>query len=67
MEDEKILLVDKGSERIYVTKNEFKGKTLVHIRVYFQNDSGEWTPTKKGVTFPIEKLDDIIEALEGIA
>lgn len=50
-------------ERIRVSAVEFKGHSLVDIRVCWQNDD-EWRPTKKGITFSIGLLPEIIEALK---
>jgi wobble nucleotide-excising tRNase len=34
----------------------------VDIRVYYQ-DGNDWKPTKKGITFKRELLDDVLKAL----
>ena len=41
--------VQKGTDKIMVTVKEFKGKTYVDIRTFFENDQGEMVPTKKKV------------------
>jgi hypothetical protein len=33
------------------------------MRVYFEDDSGNWRPTKKGIAIPPEQLAGIIEQL----
>lgn len=58
--------IDKNSmEKIRIERTNYKGYDLVSLRVYFQDKiSGEWKPSPKGITFKVELLEDIIEALE---
>ncbi|MBA4418707.1 MAG: hypothetical protein C0392_12485 [Syntrophus sp. (in: bacteria)] len=56
--------IQKGTDKIIVTVKEFKGKTYVDIRTYFENDQGEMMPTKKGVSLTPENLDEIIILLQ---
>jgi hypothetical protein len=37
-----------------LTVNEFKGEQYFSIREYFLDFEGEWKPTKKGMTVPLE-------------
>ena len=54
------------TEKIYIEDSEFKGHELVSLRIYFQSKEDEWLPTKKGVTFRRDQLDEVIEALQKI-
>jgi hypothetical protein len=56
--------IQKGTDKIMVTVKEFKGKTYVDIRTYFENDQGEMMPTKKGVSLTPENLDEILVLLQ---
>jgi hypothetical protein len=56
--------IQKGTDKIMVTVKEFKGKTYVDIRTFFENDQGEMMPTKKGVSLTPENLDDILNLLQ---
>lgn len=56
--------IQKGTDRIMVTVKEFKGKTYIDIRTYFENDQGEMMPTKKGVSLTPENLDEILVLLQ---
>src|SRR4051794_20130335 len=54
-----IATIEKNvSEEIRVSLTEFKGHSLVDVRV-FAGD-GERRATKKGVTFNVSKLSDVI-------
>lgn len=52
-----------GTDKIIVTVKEFKGKTYVDVRTFFENDEGEMIPTKKGVSLTPENLDELIGLL----
>lgn len=52
-----------GTDKIIVTVKEFKGKTYVDVRNFFENDAGEMIPTKKGVSLTPENLDELIQIL----
>ncbi|MBU8933800.1 MAG: transcriptional coactivator p15/PC4 family protein [candidate division Zixibacteria bacterium] len=54
------------TERIFIEGSEFKGHELVSLRIYFQSKEDEWLPTKKGVTFRRDQLDEVIDALQKI-
>jgi hypothetical protein len=57
----------KGRQRnecIRLTLSRFKGKAICDLRVYFTTEAGLMRPTKKGITFRIEKLPEIRKALE---
>ena len=66
-EKEKAMIVGEiqkaGTDRIIVTVKEFKGKTYIDVRNFFENDEGEMVPTKKGVSLTPDNLDELIRLL----
>ena len=48
------------TEKINVSLNEYKSFKYVDIRLYFQDEEGNWYPTKKGVTISPNKVDALI-------
>jgi len=48
------------TEVLRVSLENFKGRDYIDLRIYYQDDNGEWKPTKKGVTVAPDKLDDVI-------
>ena len=54
------------TERLIVESSEFKGRELVSLRIYFLSKEEEWLPTKKGVTFRRDQLDEILGFLQQI-
>jgi hypothetical protein len=55
------------TERLIIESSEYKGHDLVTLRIYFLSREEEWLPTKKGVTFKKEQLDEVLESLNKIA
>ena len=54
------------TEKLIIEDSEYKGHQLVSLRIHFLSKEDEWLPTKKGVTFRRDQLDEVIEALTGI-
>ena len=54
------------TERLIVESSEFKGRDLVSLRIYFLSKEEEWLPTKKGVTFRRDQLDEVLGFLQQI-
>ncbi len=51
-------------EIIRVQRREYKGREFVDIRVHYQDDEGEYKPTKKGITINPGLVGDLMKALE---
>lgn len=52
-------------ERVRVALDQFKGHDLIDVRVTVQMDHGApFTPTAKGVSLKVEKLPELIAALQ---
>jgi hypothetical protein len=57
--------MEKGwNEKILFSVSEFKGKKYADIRIYYEDDEGEWKPTKKGVTVSLENFAEFKERVE---
>lgn len=54
------------TEKVIIESSEFKGRDLVTLRIYFLSKEEEWLPTKKGVTFRRDQLDEVLDALNKI-
>jgi len=51
------------SEIVRVSKREFKGHEFLDLRIYYQDDEGDYKPTKKGITINPKLVDELIDAL----
>jgi len=52
------------TEKIRVSLSEYKGHKFIDVRVYFEDDTGEWRPTKKGVAISKDNIDPLIDLLK---
>ena len=61
-----IAVIEKNSsEEVHVDLSEYRGHDLVSIRVWANYDGEKpKRPTKKGVTVKVEKLPELIAALQ---
>ncbi|MCX5748976.1 MAG: transcriptional coactivator p15/PC4 family protein [Candidatus Saganbacteria bacterium] len=59
--------VEKNKDtRFILTTSEWRGNTYVDLREYYQtsDEPREWLPTKKGVRFRKDLLDNVLKLLE---
>ena len=54
------------TEKLVIESSNYKGHDLVALRIYFLSKEEEWLPTKKGVTFRREQLDEVLGFLPQI-
>jgi len=52
------------TEVVRVSVEEYKGRKYLDVRIYFENDEGEWKPTKKGVTIQPDKIDLFMDLIK---
>ncbi len=68
---EPVAEMEKGpNEKIFFSLSEYKGKKYAYIRIYFEDDEGEWKPTKKGITLSPDRFaefKDNVEALKNFS
>jgi len=68
---------DESAETVYVIKRHgaceiratlqgFRGKTYAGLRTFVKNDAGEFVPTKKGLTVPVDLLGDLAQAVQSL-
>lgn len=54
------------TEKLIIESSNYKGHDLVSLRIYFLSKEDEWLPTKKGITFRREQLDEVLGFLNQI-
>lgn len=64
---ERVVVKKNSRESIVISQTEFKGNDLVDIRIFFTNKDGELSPTKKGITIRLEKLDELVATLSAFS
>ena len=51
-------------ERVRVSIEKYKGHEFIDCRVYWQDEAGEWRPSKKGIALNGDCIGEVIEALQ---
>jgi len=52
-----------NSERLRVTVGEYRGRVLVDLRIWFATESGEWKPSRAGVSLRPDQVGEVMQAL----
>ena len=47
-----------AKEKVRFTVNEYKGKEIFNMRVYYETDEGKYLPTRKGLAFGLSALKE---------
>lgn len=50
-------------EKIRVSLEYYRGTIFVDLRVYWQDEQGEWRPSKKGIALSGACIGQVVEAL----
>ena len=62
--EEVIKEITKGKDEVIrIGVSEYEGHDFAQVRVWYDKD-GDWRPTKKGVTFNIKNISEVIDALQ---
>lgn len=61
--DKTVLEIEKGEDLIRLVLKEFKGRQYVDARVFYMSETGEWMPTKKGLSMTPEIAAKIAEGI----
>jgi len=51
-------------EKIRVSIEEYRGTRFIDCRVYWEDDQGQWKPSKKGIALNGDSIIGVIEALQ---
>ncbi|RIK74179.1 MAG: hypothetical protein DCC67_16910 [Planctomycetota bacterium] len=61
---ERIVSFEKNSkEEVRVSVDEFRGRKIINIRVYYRNDAGQWLPGKQGIALALDRYRDLADAV----
>lgn len=60
-------IAKKDTEAIRVARRRYEGHEYIDIRSYYLAEVGDFRPTKKGVTLPLNLLPELVSSLEKLA
>jgi len=50
-------------EEVRVSVDDFRGRKIINIRVYYRSESGSWSPGKQGLAISVDRYRDLAEAM----
>lgn len=56
-----------ATQKLIFSISTFKGKKYFSVRTWFQAESGEWAPTKKGINLSFEKFEEFAKMVQVFA
>lgn len=60
-------IVQKGPlEQIRFTLASYKGHPFIDVRAFYEDNAGAWKPTPKGVTIPLDMLEELEAAVAAL-
>lgn len=55
------------TEEVRATLRTYRGRQYVDLRIYFQDNAGEFRPTKKGIRLSVDLLDELTRMVGNLA
>ncbi len=56
-----------ATQKLIFSISTFKGKKYFSVRTWFQAESGEWAPTKKGINLSFDKFEEFAKMVQVFA
>ena len=61
---EPIVKFEKNSkEEVRVSVDDFRGRKIMNIRVYYRNEAGEWLPGKQGIALSVDRYRELADSV----
>jgi hypothetical protein len=53
-------------ERVRIEVSPYKETDYINVRIYFQSgiDNESWIPTKKGITIPLDSIEELKKGID---
>jgi len=52
-----------AKEEVRVSIDDFRGRKIINLRVYYKADGGHWLPGKQGLALGVDRYRDLADAL----
>lgn len=50
-------------EEVRISVDDFRGRKIINIRVYYRGEGSEWLPGKQGLAVSVDRYRDLAEAI----
>ncbi len=57
---------EKGGERVIARIVETRDRRLLDLRTHYQDDNGNWKPTRRGLAIPEDLMEDLRLMVNGL-
>ena len=55
-----VVTFDKNSkEEVRASVEEFRGRPVINIRVFYRDETGDWKPGKQGLALSVDRYRDL--------
>jgi hypothetical protein len=63
-DSELVAAFEKNSkDEVRVSIDDFHGRKLINVRVFYKDERGEWKPGRQGIALPVERYRDLADAV----
>lgn len=52
-----------SKEEVRVSIDDFHGRKLINLRVYYRSDAGDWRPGRQGLALGVDRYRELADAL----
>ena len=52
-----------AKEEVRVSIDDFRGRKIINIRVYYRSETGQWLPGKQGLALAVDRYRDLADAV----
>ncbi len=52
-----------SKEEVRISIDDFHGRKLINLRVYYRSDGGQWLPGKQGLALSVDLYRDLADAV----
>lgn len=52
-----------AKEEVRVSIDDFRGRKIINMRVYYRSDTGQWMPGKQGLALAVDRYRDLADAV----
>lgn len=66
MHDDKILITETSTGRLYLYWEEYQGRKYLHLRYWYLAKDGEWKPRAKGIAIPESGVKPVLEGFRAL-
>jgi len=56
-----------ATEEVRAALRTYRGRQYMDLRIYYQDDAGEYKPTKKGINLSVELLGELTRMVDKLA